>query len=104
MFSTRALGELEARRQQLIAASEAQRRQFQTSLGDLTMALGWVDRVAGWLHWARPLFWAAVPAAGYLAVRRARTILRLIPMVLPWWRVARSLAARLGPRKTGTLS
>jgi hypothetical protein len=98
MFSSRALGELEVRRQQLIAAAVDHRAALQTDLLDLTNALGWVDRAASWLHRARPLLWVAAPAAGFLVARRARTILRWLPSLLPWWRVAQAIGVRLGRR------
>jgi hypothetical protein len=100
MFSTRTLAELEARRQQLLAASEAQRTQFCGSLAELTAALGWVDRVTGWAHQVSSLLWVAAPAAGFFAARRARTALRLVTMVVPWWRIVRRLVGRFGPKKT----
>ena len=95
MFSTRALAELEVRRQLLIATADAQRMLFQGHLQELANALGWVDRAAAGLRRFRSLLWIVAPAAGYLAVRRAGTLLRVAPLLLPWWRVARRLVRRM---------
>ena len=102
MFSDRALTELETRRQQLIAAAENHRNRLRRDVATLAHALGWLDAAADWLQRARPLLWVAAPAAGYLLARRARTVLRLLPLVLPWWRVARSFGRRFKAHETGT--
>jgi hypothetical protein len=102
MFSDRALSELECRRSQLLVAAETHRANLRNDLSKLTATLGWVDRAAAWLPRARPLLWVAAPAAGYLVARRARALLRWLPAILPWWRIARHVAARLGAGSTST--
>lgn len=100
MFSDRALTELEARRQQLIAAAKGHRTRLQSELLDLTDSVRWVNRAAGWLRGMRPLLWVVAPAAGFLLARRGWTVLRWLPSVLPWWRVVRSVAARIGAKES----
>jgi len=98
MFSSRALSELEARRQQLIAAAQTQRDQFQAGLEGLARSLAWTARVAGWVQAARPFFWTGTSAVGFFLARRVRTVLRLVPLLLPGWRIARDIVARLGSK------
>lgn len=98
MFSNQALVELETRRQRLVATADGLRADLGQDLAVFVGSMGWADRAVGWLRGARPLLWVAAPAAGYWLARRGRTVVRWLPMVLPWWQVARNVGARLGRR------
>lgn len=94
MFSSRTLGELETRRQSLIVAAADHRARLHHDWSRLADSLSWLDRAVHWAREARPLLWIAAPMAGYTLARRGRVLLRWLPLIWPWWRIAKSLGAR----------
>ncbi|HOY57841.1 MAG TPA: hypothetical protein PK640_06855 [Verrucomicrobiota bacterium] len=97
MFSSRTLGELETRRQSLITAAADHRARLHDEWSRLADSLGWADRAVHWARGVRPVLWIAAPVAGYAVARRGRVLLRWLPLIWPWWRIAKSFAARFQP-------
>lgn len=93
MFGTENLTRLSARKTQLVAESDAIRRELQANCAKLQPVVGWVDAGTALVRQLKPVLLVAAPALGFLAVRKAGLFSGLARRMITgwrWWRVVKA--------------
>jgi len=91
VFATQEIGELRARKQQLLAASGVNRQLLRLEMEQLRPAAEWVDRGYHLAQSLRPILKFALPVAGLVLARKRRDAKSLLANALAGWQIARKL-------------
>lgn len=94
MFADQRLREVESAQAALVSQGEGLRREVQASAYVIAQRISAASALASHLPRAKPLLLAGAAAAGFLAFRNFRAVLRWTPRLFSAWRFARQILER----------
>lgn len=94
MFADEKLREIERAQAAVVLEGEGLRREIQTNTWALQQRFQGITAMATLLPQAKPLLLAGAAAAGFLAFRNFRTVLRWAPSLFSAWKFARQVFSR----------
>lgn len=94
MLYSERLKELEQEKAALVTQAELQRSILMVQLAGISKRVTWMQQIQGAWTQNRALLFPVAALAGFLAIRKGRTLFRWVPQILTVWRFVKPWLSR----------